>query len=95
MKIKGTCRNCGRDMLVQQIVDAGGHCPWCGRAFNRDYTSILVRALQQAEESGNRFQDALEQIGEIEDLGLSLDPESMVAPLREALRTMRRRRARV
>lgn len=95
MKIKGTCRNCGRDMLVQQIVDAGGHCPWCGRAFNRDYTSILVKSLQQAEESGDRFQDALEQIAEIEDLGLSLDPESMVAPLREALRTMRRRRARV
>lgn len=95
MKIKGTCRNCGREVLVQQIVDAGGHCPWCGLAFNRDYTSILVRALQQAEESGDRFQDALEQIAEIEDLGLSLDPESMVAPLREALRTMRRRRARV
>lgn len=95
MRIKGTCLNCGRDVLVQQIVDAGGHCPWCGRAFHRDYTSILVRALVQAEEAGDRFQDALEQVADIEGLGLSLDTESMIGPVREALSSMRRRRARV
>lgn len=95
MKIKGTCMNCRREVLVQQIVDAGGHCPWCGIAFNKDYTSMIVRALVQAEESGERFQGALEQVADIEDLGLKLDAESVVGPLREALRTMRRRRARV
>ncbi|MGH2692561.1 MAG: hypothetical protein ACRDHM_08680 [Actinomycetota bacterium] len=95
MKIKGTCQNCGREVLVQQIVDAGGHCPWCGIAFNKDYTSMIVKALQQAEESGERFHGALEQVADIEDLGLTLDPESVVGPLREALRTMRRRRSRV
>lgn len=95
MKIKGTCLNCGREVLVQQIVDAGGHCPWCGIAFNKDYTPILVRSLVQAEEAGTRFQDALEQVSEMEGLQLTLDPESVVGPVREALRTMRRRRARV
>jgi hypothetical protein len=95
VKIKGTCLNCGRDVLVQQIVDAGGHCPWCGRAFQRDYTSMIVRALVQAEESGERLQDALEQMADIEGLGLSLDTDSMIGPLREALGSMRRRRARV
>ncbi|MGH2710445.1 MAG: hypothetical protein ACRDH9_04465 [Actinomycetota bacterium] len=95
MKIKGTCLNCGRELLVQQIVDSGGHCPWCGIAFNKDYTSIIVRALVQAEEAGTRFQAALESVAEIEDLGLTLDVESVVGPLREALRTMRRHRARV
>ena len=95
MKIKGTCLNCGREVLVQQIVDAGGHCPWCGKAFNRDYTSMLVKGLVRAEESGNQFQDALEQVGDIEGLGLALDAESVVAPLREALRSMRKHRTRV
>jgi DNA-directed RNA polymerase subunit RPC12/RpoP len=95
VRIKGTCLNCGREVLVQQIVDAGGHCPWCGKAFHKDYTSMLVRALVQAEESGGRLQDALDQVSEIEGLGLALDAESIVAPLRDALRAMRRRRTRV
>ena len=95
MKIKGTCLNCNREVLVQQIVEAGGHCPWCGIAFNKDYTTMIVRALAQAEESGDRFQDALEQVSEIEDLVLTLDPESVIGPVREALRTMRRHRATV
>jgi hypothetical protein len=80
-------------VLVQQIVDAGGHCPWCGKAFNRDYTSMLVKGLQRAEESGNQFQDALEQVGDLEGLALSLDAESIISPLREALREMRKRRS--
>ena len=95
MKIKGTCLNCGREVLVQQIVDAGGHCPWCSIAFNRDYTSMLVKGLVRAEETGNQFQDVLEQVGDIEGLGLALDTESIVAPLREALRSMRKHRTRV
>ena len=94
MKIKGTCLNCGREVLVQQIVDAGGHCPWCSVAFNRDYTSMLVKGLVRAEETGNQFQDVLEQVGDIEGLGLALDTESIVAPLREALRSMRKHRTR-
>jgi hypothetical protein len=95
VRIKGTCLNCGREVLVQQIVDAGGHCPWCGIAFNKDYTSMIVKALVQAEEAGDRFQDALEALAEIEGLGLSLDVESIVGSIRDALRTMRRHRSRV
>ncbi len=93
MKIKGSCLNCGREVLVQQIVDAGGHCPWCGKAFNRDYTSMLVKGLARAEQTGNQFQDVLEQVGDIEGLRLSLDAESIVAPLRHALRAMPKRRS--
>ena len=95
MKLKGTCQNCGREVLVQQIVEAGGHCPWCGIAFNGDYTSMIVRALVQAEEHGDRFQDAVAALAEVEDLALTLDEESVINPLREALRTMRRHRSRV
>ncbi|MGH2686022.1 MAG: hypothetical protein ACRDJP_11210 [Actinomycetota bacterium] len=95
MRIRATCRNCGREVLPQQVVDAGGHCPWCGIAFTRDYTSIIVRSLREAEVAGEALQDALEQVAEVEELGLELDEESILQPLRDALRTIRRRGARV
>ena len=95
MKIKGTCGNCGREVLPEQIFEAGGHCPWCGREFNKDYTSMLIQSLAQAESAGGAFQEALEQIAEIDDLNLDLDEEAILEPLREALRSMRKRRSRV
>ena len=74
MRIKGTCTNCGREFMPEQVVASGGHCPWCGKAFDRDYTSLLVHALQQAQRAG--------------------DEESILQPLREALRRIRRNAAR-
>ena len=95
MRIQGTCRNCGRELFPQSVIDAGGHCPWCGIALNRDYASLIVAALRQAEESGQALQDALEQIATIEDLQFDLDEETVLEPLRDALGRMRRRRSRV
>lgn len=94
MKIKGTCGRCGREFLAQQVIENHGHCPWCGQAFNRDYTAVLSQALAQAEVAGNRLQDALEDIAGIE-LAMDLDDESIVGPIRDALRAGRRRRAKV
>lgn len=95
MRIKATCRNCGRELYPQQMADSGGHCPWCGRAFNKDYTAMLVRSLQEAEAAGNRLEDALSQVGDMEDPGLDLEEESVLQPLRETLGVIRRRGARV
>jgi transposase-like protein len=95
MRIRGTCANCGREFLPEQVIGAGGHCPWCGKAFNRDYTSLLVQALRQADEAGNALEAALKDIGSIEELAMEIDDESVLEPLREALRAIRRRRARV
>jgi hypothetical protein len=94
MKIKGTCRHCGREFLAGQVVEGHGHCPWCGKAFNRDYTAVLANSLREAEAAGDLFQAALEQIGGM-DLAMELDEESVLGPLRDALRAARRRRARV
>ncbi len=94
MKIKGTCGNCGREFLAGQVVEGHGHCPWCGKAFNRDYTAVLANSLREAEAAGDLFQAALEQIGGM-DLAMELDEESVLGPLRDALRAARRRRARV
>ncbi|MGH2722873.1 MAG: hypothetical protein ACRDI0_01175 [Actinomycetota bacterium] len=95
MRIRGTCTNCGREFMPQQVIASGGHCPWCGMAFNRDYTSLLVRALRQANETGDALEAALKDMGAIEGLAMELDEGSILEPLREALRQVRRRRARV
>lgn len=94
MKIRGTCGNCGREFLAEQVIAAHGHCPWCGKAFTRDYTANLARALAQADAAGDVLEAALEQIADIQP-ALDLDEESVLEPLREALRAQRRRRARV
>ena len=95
MKIRATCRNCGRELFPQQLVDSGGHCPWCGRAFNKDYTASLVRSLLEADAAGAQLQDSLEQVAGMEEPGLDIDEESVLQPLREALTSIRRRGARV
>jgi PHP family Zn ribbon phosphoesterase len=94
MKIKGTCARCGREFLAQQVIEAHGHCPWCGQAFNRDYTANLAHALQEAEVAGNRLQDALQQIAGME-LAMELDDETVLGPIRNELRAARRRRSKV
>jgi hypothetical protein len=95
VRIRGTCANCGREFLPEQVIGAGGHCPWCGKAFNRDYTALLVEALRQADQAGEALEAALKDIGSIEELAMDIDEDSVLQPLREALQTIRRRRARV
>lgn len=95
MKIRGTCTNCGREFLPEQVIDAGGHCPWCGKAFNRDYTALLVQALRQADQAGETLEAALKDMASIDELAMDVDEESVLEPLRDALRAVQRRRARV
>jgi hypothetical protein len=94
MKIKGTCLNCGRELLADQAIESGGHCPWCGKAFNKDYTANLVIALREAQAAGNLLEGALEQIAGME-LYLELDEETVMDPIRHNLRAARRHKARV
>jgi hypothetical protein len=75
---------------MQQVAESAGHCPWCGRAFNKDYAANLIRSVQQAEESGNLLEGALEQIADMGDAGLEIDEETVLQPLRNALDTIRR-----
>ena len=66
MKIKGTCRRCGRDFLVEQVLQSGGVCPWDGKPFQPDYAVVLVDALRDAENAGNTLENALEKIADLE-----------------------------
>ncbi|MBI2237491.1 MAG: hypothetical protein HYU54_03070 [Actinobacteria bacterium] len=65
MKIKGTCRHCGREFLVQQVLEIGGKCPWCGRPFQENYAVVLVDALRDAEAAGNTLENALEKVADM------------------------------
>jgi hypothetical protein len=66
VKIKGTCRRCGRDFFVEQVLQNGGECPWDGKPFQADYAVVLVDALREAENAGNTLENALEKIADLE-----------------------------
>ncbi len=84
MKIKGTCRHCGREFLVEQVLENGGRCPWDGRPFEPDYAVVLVDALRDAEAAGNTLENALEKIA---DIGpeFVLDMDSILGEVRAHL----------
>jgi predicted nucleic acid-binding Zn-ribbon protein len=95
VKIRGTCQNCGRDFLVQQVLDSGGHCPNCGKPFQPHYTAVLAEALQQAEAAGSALEGALEKLAGMEP-NFVLDDETVLARIQthlEELRTDARDRA--
>jgi len=65
VKIKGTCKRCGREFLAEQAIDRGGVCPWDGEPFSPDYAVVLVDALRLAEDAGTRLERALEAIADL------------------------------
>ncbi len=89
MKIKVIHDLCGREVLVRQILDSQGHCPWDGKPFNRDYTAVLAEALEQAEEAGSVLENALEKIAAMES-AFKLDRRAIVGPLDEQLDLLNR-----
>jgi len=76
VKIKGTCRRCGRDVFAEQIVASGGRCPWDGEPFNANYAVVLVDALRAAEEAGTTLEVALEQVASLQP-EFTIDAESV------------------
>ena len=66
MKIKGTCRRCGREFLVEQVIANGGRCPWDGKPFQPDYAAVLVELLRAAKSSGDTLENALEKVADLE-----------------------------
>lgn len=90
MKIKVFHDLCGREVLVRQILDSRGHCPWDGKAFTRDYTAIMAHALEAAENGGSLLENALEKIASME-ADLTIERDSVLGPLVEHLDALDRR----
>ena len=88
MKIRGTCQNCGRDFLSQQVMESGGHCWNCGKPYQPHYTAVFVEAVAQAEIAGSALEAALEKLAGME-AAVVLDEDTVIAPLKAHLETVR------
>ena len=84
MKIKGTCKRDGRGFFIEQVIGAGGACPWDGEPFNADYAVTLVDALRDAEAAGSALEEALMKVADLNP-EFTLSAETVVGPLQEQL----------
>jgi hypothetical protein len=89
VKIKVVHGACGREVLVHQILESQGHCPWDGKPFNKDYTGVLAGALEAAERYGGALEAALERIAETGG-DMTIDENSLLGPLRTQLDRLNR-----
>jgi hypothetical protein len=93
MRIKATCSNCRRDLLLSQLVDGPeitGRCPWCGTLLAPHYTPLLADVIQRAEDAGYELTLALARLRALERpdgdrVGFRIRPESVLDPLQELL----------
>lgn len=91
MKIKVFHTECGREVLVQQILQTGGHCPWDGKSFSKDYTAVLAEALETAESAGNVLENAMEKIVGM-DPAFTIDPRSVLGEMQTQIDSLNERR---
>lgn len=89
MKIKGTCRRCGREFLVEQVLQNGGKCPWDGKPFQPDYAAVLVEALRAAETAGSTLENALEKTADVHP-DFVLHADSVLSLVRQHLERLER-----
>jgi hypothetical protein len=82
---------CEREILVQQILESEGHCPWDGLAFSRDYTANLTEALETAENAGTVLEMALDQIAGFRPT-FRFVRESLIGPLEADVERLARER---
>jgi len=89
VKIKGICKRDGRDFFVEQVIDAGGECPWDGQPFNADYAVVLVESLREAERAGTTLERALERVSSLHP-AFTLDEGSVLGELKVQLDRLHR-----
>ena len=88
MKIEAKCDTCHRTFLLSQIgpeSDAPGRCPFCGARFARHYSTVLVDAVEEAEQSATLFVHSLGRLQAMET-GFDLDIAGLFETLVEQVR---------
>jgi hypothetical protein len=72
---------CGREVMVQQILASQGHCPWDGKPFSAHYNAVLTEALGAAEVAGAALENALDRIAGM-DPNLTIEEDTLLGPIR-------------
>ena len=88
MKIEAKCHRCDRTFLLSQIgpeSDAPGRCPFCGARFARHYSTVLVDAVEDAENSATRFVNTIARLQSMET-GFDVDIEGLLAEVSQKVR---------
>jgi hypothetical protein len=89
LKIKVVHSVCGREVLVHQILESQGHCPWDGKPFNKDYTAVLASALEAAERLGGQLETVLERVAQTGG-DMTIEEDSVLGELRAQLDRLNR-----
>ncbi len=92
MKIEANCQRCARTFLLSQIgpeSDAPGRCPFCGARFARHYSTVLVDAVEDAEDSATRFVNTIARLQSMET-GFDVDVEGLLKAITEQVRDQER-----
>ncbi len=84
MRLALTHTGCGREATVRQVLESQGHCPWDGRPLSAHYTAVLAEALEEAEVAGAALLKALDKVASAR-ADLTIDPESVLGPIRQVL----------
>ena len=84
MKITLYDPSSGREFLVAQVVESHGHNPWTGQPLSREYNAVLAEGLVAIEIAGSAMESALDRISGMAP-DLRIEPETILAPLRERL----------
>lgn len=84
MKITGTCKRDGRGFMLDQVIEAGGACPWDGEPFENDYAVVLVESLRDAQVHAGRLLESLEKVAALRP-ALTLGADSIIGPIRAQL----------
>ena len=88
MKIEAQCQRCHRTFLLSQIgpeSDAPGRCPFCGARFARHYSTVVVDAVEDAENSATRFVNTIARLQSMET-GFNIDIEGLLAEVGRKVR---------
>jgi hypothetical protein len=84
VKIKGTCKRCGRDFFFEQAIATGGRCPWDGEPFNPDYAVVLVEAMRAAEKAGSQLEQVLEDVAALRP-AFTVDLPSVIGTMQASI----------
>jgi hypothetical protein len=87
VSLSGRCANCGREVLLDQLLDPseGFRCPFCGFAFAPAYATVAPGVAARILTAHDDLTRALAELQGMIDGRLRLDRAAVVASVAEAL----------